>query len=30
MGADKGAQDFRDGKGDEEVRPGELFVQVVV
>ena len=30
MGADKGAQGLRDGEGEEEVRPGELFVQVVL
>jgi len=30
MGAEKGAQGFRDGEGDEQVRPGQLFVQVVL
>ena len=28
--ADKGTQGLRDGKGEEEVRPGQLFVQVVL
>ena len=30
MGADEGAQGLRDGEGEEEVRPRELFFQVVV
>jgi hypothetical protein len=30
MRADKGTQGLRDGEGDEEVRPRELFLQVVV
>jgi hypothetical protein len=30
MGADKRAQGLRDGAGEEEVRPRELFVQVVL
>jgi hypothetical protein len=30
MGAAEGAQGFRDGKGDEEVRPWELFVELFV
>ena len=30
MRADKGAQGFRDGEGEEKVRPGKLFVQLVV
>jgi hypothetical protein len=30
MGADKGTQGLRDGEGEEEVRPGQLFLQVVV
>ena len=29
MRADEGTQGLRDGEGDEEVRPRELFVQVV-
>ena len=30
MRADEGTQRLRDGAGEEEVRPGQLFVQVVV
>ena len=30
MRADEGTQGFRDGEGEEEVRPGQLFVQVVL
>ena len=30
MRADKGAEGLRDGEGEEEVRPGQLFVQVVL
>ena len=30
MRADEGAQGLRDGEGEEEVRPGQLFVQVVL
>ena len=30
MGADKGSERLRDGEGEEEVRPGQLFAQVVV
>ena len=30
MGADKGTQGLRDGEGAEEVRPRELFVQVMM
>jgi hypothetical protein len=30
MCADKGPQDFWDGEGEQEVRPGELFGQVVL
>ena len=30
MRADQGSQRLRDGEGEEEVRPGQLFVQVVL
>lgn len=30
MGADEGTQGFRDGEGDEKVRPRKLFVKVVL
>jgi hypothetical protein len=30
MGAEKGTQGLRDGEGEEAVRPGKLFLQVVV
>ena len=30
MGADEGSERLRDGEGEEEVRPGQLFVQVVL
>ena len=30
MRADKGTQGLRDGEGEEEMRPGQLFVQVVL
>ena len=30
MRADEGSQGLRDGEGEEEVRPGQLFVQVVL
>ena len=30
MGADEGTQGFRDAEGDEEVRPRELFFQLMV
>ncbi len=30
MGADEGSEGLRDGEGQEEVRPGQLFVEVVL
>ena len=30
MRADEGSERLRDGEGEEEVRPGQLFVQVVL
>jgi hypothetical protein len=30
VGADEGAQGLRDGEGHQEVRPGELFLQVML